>query len=106
MIPATVCDATYVLDAILDNETELTILGHATDMDGYTEIVFALFDLLGLQFAPRLRDIAHLNTGKSLRTLGLSLCGRYRRDSPYARGSPNQSAQVPQSHHPRGHRAV
>ena len=57
VIPATVRDATYVLDAILDNETELTILEHATDMAGYTELVFALFDRLGLQFAPRLRDI-------------------------------------------------
>jgi TnpA family transposase len=41
----------------LDNETELTILEHATDTAGYTDIVFALFDLLGMQFAPRLRDI-------------------------------------------------
>ena len=57
VIPATVRDATYVLDAILDNETELTILEHATDTAGYTDIVFALFDLLGMQFAPRLRDI-------------------------------------------------
>jgi hypothetical protein len=38
VIPATVRDATYVLDAILDNETELTILEHATDTAGYTEI--------------------------------------------------------------------
>ncbi|HLB87879.1 MAG TPA: Tn3 family transposase [Terriglobales bacterium] len=57
VIPATVRDATYVLDALLDNETELTILEHATDTAGYTDIVFALFDLLGMQFAPRLRDI-------------------------------------------------
>jgi TnpA family transposase len=48
-----------VLDAILDNETELTILEHATDTAGYTELVFALFDLLGLQFAPRLRDLGN-----------------------------------------------
>jgi hypothetical protein len=34
VIPATVRDATYVLDAILDNETELTILEHATDTAG------------------------------------------------------------------------
>ena len=52
VIPATVRDATYVLDEILDNETELTILEHTTDTAGYTELVFALFDLLGLQFAP------------------------------------------------------
>ena len=52
VISATVRDATYVLDAILDNETELTILEHTTDTAGYTELVFALFDLLGMQFAP------------------------------------------------------
>ena len=52
VIPATVRDATYVLDEILDNETELPILEHTTDTAGYTELVFALFDLLGMQFAP------------------------------------------------------
>jgi TnpA family transposase len=57
VIPATVRDATYVLDAILDNETELTILEHTTDTAGYTDLVFCLFDLLGMQFAPRLRDL-------------------------------------------------
>jgi hypothetical protein len=51
-------DATYVLDAILGNETELAILEHTTDTAGATEIIFALFDLLGLRFTPRLRDIA------------------------------------------------
>jgi hypothetical protein len=38
-------------------ETELTILEHATDTAGYTDVVFCLFDLLGMQFAPRLRDL-------------------------------------------------
>jgi TnpA family transposase len=46
-----------LLDGILDSETELTILEHTTDKAGYTEIVFAVFDLLGLSFAPRIRDI-------------------------------------------------
>ncbi|PON11006.1 DDE transposase, partial [Candidatus Entotheonella serta] len=50
-------DATYVLDVILGNETELPILEHATDTAGATEMIFALFDLLGLRFTPRLRDI-------------------------------------------------
>jgi len=31
VIPATVRDATYVLDGILDNETELPIVEHTTD---------------------------------------------------------------------------
>src|SRR4030095_12541411 len=57
VIPATVRDATYVLDEILDNETELPILEHHTDTAGYTESVLSLFDLLGMQFAPRLRDL-------------------------------------------------
>lgn len=55
--PTTVRDATYVLDEILDNETELPIIEHTTDTAGYTELVFALFDLLGLQFSPRIRDL-------------------------------------------------
>ena len=57
VISSTVRDATYVLDAILDNETDLTILEHTTDTAGYTDLVFCLFDLLGMQFSPRLRDI-------------------------------------------------
>ncbi len=41
----------------MDNETELDIIEHTTDTAGYTELVFALFDLLGMQFSPRIRDI-------------------------------------------------
>lgn len=59
VIPTTVRDATYVLDGILDNETELHIKEHTTDTAGYTELIFALFDLLGLQFSPRIRDIGN-----------------------------------------------
>ena len=43
------------LDEILDNETELSIVEHTTDTARCTDFVFALFDLLGMQFAPRLR---------------------------------------------------
>ena len=57
VISSTVRDATYVLDEILNNETDLTILEHTTDTAGYTDLVFCLFDLLGMQFSPRLRDI-------------------------------------------------
>jgi TnpA family transposase len=57
-IPATVRDATYVLDEVLNNETELSILEHTTDTAGYTEVIFALFDLLGMRFSPRIRDLA------------------------------------------------
>ena len=85
VIPATVRDATYVLDEILDNETELPLLEHTTDTAGYTEIVFALFDLLGLQFSPRIRDLGdqrlfRLDRQKRHPHLGPLLKGRINRD--------------------------
>lgn len=55
--PVTARDAAYVLDEILDNESELAIAEHTTDTAGYTEMLFALFALLGLSFAPRIRDL-------------------------------------------------
>ena len=78
-------DATYVLDEILDNETELPILEHTTDTAGYTEIVFALFDLLGLQFSPRIRDLGdqrlyRLSRDRTYPNLGPRLKGRVRSD--------------------------
>ena len=57
---STIRDSTYVLDEILNNETELPILEHTTDTAGFTDLIFALFDLLGLRFSPRLRDIGSL----------------------------------------------
>jgi TnpA family transposase len=57
VVPATVRDATYVLAAILDNATELAIVEPTTATAGVTDIVCAWLDLLGLQFAPRLRDL-------------------------------------------------
>ena len=85
VIPATVRDATYVFDEILDNETELPHLEHTTDTAGYTEIVFALFDLLGLQFSPRIRDLGdqrlfRVDRQKRHHHLGPLLKGRVNRD--------------------------
>jgi TnpA family transposase len=57
VISATERDATYVLDEILANETDLKITEHTTDTNGYSDLVFALFDLVGIEFAPRIRDI-------------------------------------------------
>lgn len=51
-------EAIHTLEAIL--HTQLPILEHTTDSHGATEIVFALFDLLGLRFIPRLRDAGDL----------------------------------------------
>jgi TnpA family transposase/methylmalonyl-CoA mutase cobalamin-binding subunit len=57
VITATVRDATHTLDGILDNQTVLPIEEHTTDTHGYTEIIFGAYDLLGLRFAPRIRDL-------------------------------------------------
>jgi TnpA family transposase len=57
VVAATVRDATHTLDGILDNQTVLPIAEHATDTHGYTEMIFGTFDLLGLRFAPRIRDL-------------------------------------------------
>jgi len=53
-------EASHTLDGILHNQTALQIAEHTTDTHGATELVFALFDLLGLSFIPRLRDVAEL----------------------------------------------
>lgn len=58
VIGTTVRDASYVLDGILDNNSQLPIQIHSTDTAGYSDIIFALFDLLGLRFAPRLAGLA------------------------------------------------
>ncbi len=49
-----------MLDAIFDNETDpaFDIEEHTTDTAGYTDLVFGLFDLCGLRFSPRIRDLA------------------------------------------------
>jgi TnpA family transposase len=51
-------EAIHTLEAIL--HTQLPIAEHTTDIHGATELVFALFDLLGLGFIPRLRDVGDL----------------------------------------------
>ena len=47
-------DATYVLDEILGNTTDLPIAEHTTDTHGQTLLTFALFDLVGLRLSPRI----------------------------------------------------
>jgi TnpA family transposase len=73
-----------VRDEILDNETELPIVEHATDTTGYTELVFGLFDLLGLQFAPHIRDLGEQ------RLYRMDRATRYRHLEPLLRRSINQ----------------
>jgi TnpA family transposase len=82
----TVRDSTYVLDEICNNETELPIVEHTTDTAGATELIFALFDLLGYRFTPRLRDIG----GRRLYTSGSIDLQQYPRLRPHVTGRSNR----------------
>jgi TnpA family transposase len=51
-------EATYVLDGLLDNDTGLDPRLHTTDTHGFTEALWGLCHLLGIDFMPRLKDLA------------------------------------------------
>jgi TnpA family transposase len=51
-------EATYVLDGLLDNDTTLEPRLHTTDTHGFTEPLWGLCHLLGIDFMPRLKDLA------------------------------------------------
>jgi TnpA family transposase len=57
VIPGTLRDSLYLLDGIQDQQTSLDPKEIITDTAGASEVVFALFWLLGYQFSPRLSDI-------------------------------------------------
>ena len=50
-------EADYVLNGILDNDTLLRIREHTTDTGGFTEQLWGLCALLGIDFMPRIRDL-------------------------------------------------
>ena len=51
-------EALYVLDGLLENDTELPIGTHIVDTAGCTDQVFGLCYLLGFTFMPRLKNLA------------------------------------------------
>ncbi|CAN5765018.1 Tn3-like element TnAs1 family transposase [soil metagenome] len=58
IIVSTERDATFTLDEILGNTTELPIIEHTTDTHGQTLATFALFDLTGYRLSPRIAKVA------------------------------------------------
>lgn len=56
VISATAGEAPYVLDGLLGNAASFVTTEHFTDTGGVSDLVFALFHLLGMRFVPRLRD--------------------------------------------------
>jgi TnpA family transposase len=57
VIAATASEAPHVLDGLLRHGTGLRVAEHYADTGGATDQVFGLFALLGIRFAPRLRDL-------------------------------------------------
>ncbi len=51
-------EAHAALDAIVHHETELPIREMMADTAGFTELMYALYDLQGLKLSPRIRDLA------------------------------------------------
>ena len=80
VIGATAGEAPFVLDGLLSNPASFDPLVHYTDTGGVSDHVFALFHLLGMTFAPRLRDfpdrrLACFGSAKAWPTLS-SLIGK------------------------------
>lgn len=48
-------EAAYVIDGLLHNDVVQSDI-HSTDTHGYSEIIFAVTHLLGISFAPRIKD--------------------------------------------------
>ena len=53
-------DAMYVIDGLLHNDAIASNV-HSTDTHGDTEMVFAVSHLIGVTFAPRIKDLASQN---------------------------------------------
>jgi len=57
VITATAHEAPHVLDGLMMHESCLKIETHHTDTGGFSDHVFGLCALLGIRFAPRIRDL-------------------------------------------------
>lgn len=57
VIPGTLRDSMYILEVLLGQDTCLRPLEIMTDTAGASDVVFALFWLLGYRFSPRLADV-------------------------------------------------
>ncbi|MBF0290237.1 MAG: Tn3 family transposase, partial [SAR324 cluster bacterium] len=53
-------EAAYVIDGLLHNDVVQSDI-HSTDTHGYSEIVFAVTHLLGISFAPRIKNFRDQN---------------------------------------------
>jgi TnpA family transposase len=57
VIPGTIRDSVYVLEALLEQESGLTPTEVMSDSGSYSDLMFGLFWCLGYQFSPRLAEL-------------------------------------------------
>lgn len=57
VVPGTLRDSLFILDGLLEQNTELSPTQLTSDSHGASDVVFGLFKLLGYQFSPRLKDL-------------------------------------------------
>jgi TnpA family transposase len=57
VIPGTIRDSVYVLEALLEQESGLTPTEIMSDSGSYSDLMFGLFWCLGYQFSPRLAEL-------------------------------------------------
>lgn len=60
VIPGTVHEGPYLLAGLLEQQTSLRPLEVMADTAAYSDIIFALFWILGYQFSPRLADVGEM----------------------------------------------
>lgn len=53
-------DATHIFDGIINHNTDLDIAEHYTDTHGYTNQVFGFAHLMGINFAPRIKNVSSM----------------------------------------------
>lgn len=58
VIPGTIRDSVYVLEALLEQESGLTPTEIMSDTASYSDLMLGLFWCLGYQFSPRLAEMA------------------------------------------------
>jgi len=61
VIPTHAREGLFALDeifALRDRDSELAIAEHTTDTAGFTDLLFGVYDVVGLGFSPRIRDLA------------------------------------------------
>jgi len=57
VITCHVRQAPYILDGLMHHATHLQPTEHYTDTHGYTDLIFGVTHLLGIRFAPRIKDL-------------------------------------------------